>query len=150
MACKPFKNIQEKNPLERWSSLILLLFLSSIVYLAIAILASISLAEYSKLATLVLIIVYIKGTSLTVNAIRQPEGMRLTIANSSSTGTYKIVFTTDKHPDLFKKKPDIHLVTADRAGKELYRTDKSLKPKIGRMEELKSVSKRQKPHRRRR
>jgi len=83
------------------------------------------------------------GSGLTVHTIRLPEGKEVSKVNTLRTGTFKIVFTTDKHPDLFKKKPEIHLVITDQAGKQLHQTDKPLKPKIGGVEEVNIVLKRE-------
>jgi hypothetical protein len=82
------------------------------------------------------------GSSLIVHVFNKQEEKNITKANTSRSGVFKFVFTTEKFPDLFKNKPDLYLVISDRAGKELHITDKPLQPKIGGMEELKIVLKR--------
>jgi hypothetical protein len=82
------------------------------------------------------------GSSLTVQVFSLPENKSLAKAKTNRSGVFNYVFTTEKFPDLFEKKPDLYLVISDQAGKELHRTDEPLKPKIGEVENIKIVLKR--------
>ncbi len=82
------------------------------------------------------------GSSLIVHVFNKQDEKNISKANTSRSGVFKFVFTTEKFPDLFKTKPNLFLDFSDRAGKELHRTDKPLQPKIGGMEKLKIVLKR--------
>jgi hypothetical protein len=82
------------------------------------------------------------GTSLVVDVFSKQAGKSLATVKTGRTGAFKFTATSEKFPDLFKKKPEIHLVISDRTGKELHVTDKPLQPKIDDVEELKIVLKR--------
>ena len=77
------------------------------------------------------------GLNLNVHLLNKKEEKVIATANTGRTGKFNFLFTTEKDPALFKRKPDLFLVITDSNGKQLFIRDKPLQPKIGGVEELK-------------
>jgi hypothetical protein len=81
------------------------------------------------------------GIRLVANLLDKKEKKNIGTAKTDDTGGFKLIFSTEKDPALFKTKPDLFLVVTDTNNKQLYVADKPLKPVVGGVEKLKIVLK---------